>query len=207
VSNVVHVSPGVFARLGSERFTTGVFLSAIALVPLWPRRLRFRALAALLATLFIAASALRVAAATTDANFQPTPSRPLPALQDSLLAHDLTRGYASYWTALPLRLSTNGALDVLPVAEGTQCGGNDVAVMCRSLLSTQAGWFTPHPGRTFVVVDPSDGIGPYVRPPASLGAPTQIFTVDRFTVYVYADDVMQSFTSTCAGRADHRCNL
>jgi hypothetical protein len=208
VSNVVLADRGVppAARLiSSERFITGVFLSAIALVPLWPRRLRFRALAALLATLFIAASALRVAAATTDANFQPTPSRALPALQDSLLAHDLTRGYASYWTALPLRLSTNGALDVLPVAEGTQCGGNDVAAMCRSLLSTQAGWFTPRPGRTFVVVDPSD---PYVPspPPASLGAPTQIFTVDRFTVYVYADDVMQSFTSTCAGRSDHRCN-
>ena len=209
VSNVVLADGGVppAARLiSSERFTIGVFLSAIALVPLWPRRLRFRALAALLATLFIAASALRVAAATSDANFQPPASRALPALQHSLLAHNLTRGYASYWTALPLRLSTNGALDVLPVAEGTQCGGNDVAVMCRSLLSTQAGWFTPRPGRTFVVVDPSDAVGPYLRPPASLGAPTQIFTVDRFTVYVYADDVMQSFTSTCAGRADHRCN-
>lgn len=208
VSNVVLADGGAHPAdrlISSERFTVGVFLSAIALVPLWPRRLRFRTLAALLATLFIAASALRVAAATTDTNFQPTASRALPALQDSLLAHNLTRGYASYWTALPLRLSTNGALDVLPVAEGTQCGGNDVAVMCRSLLSTQAGWFTPRPGRTFVVVDPTDM---YVTspPPASLGAPTQIFTVDRFTVYVYADDVMQSFTSTCAGRSDHRCN-
>jgi hypothetical protein len=208
VSNVVLADGGAAPGdrlISSERFTIGVFLSAIALVPLWPRRLGFRTLAALLATLFIAASALRVAAATTDTNFQPSASRALPALQESLLAHNLTRGYASYWIALPLRLSTNDALDVLPAAEGTQCGGNDVAVMCRNLLSNQGGWFTPRPGRTFVVVDPSDTYVPS-PPPASLGAPTQSFTVDRFTVYVYADDVMQSFTSTCAGRSDHRCN-
>jgi hypothetical protein len=147
---------------------------------------------------------VHVAAATNDNNFEPDSSVALPALQRTLLAHGLTRGYASYWTALPLRLATNGALDVLPAAEGTQCGGGATA-MCRSVVSTQGGWFTLRPGRSFVIVDRSDPFL-YTPPPASLGVPLQTFTVERFTVYVYDADVMLRFTTTCAGRSDHRCN-
>jgi hypothetical protein len=53
-----------------------------------------------------------------------------------------------------------------------------------------------------------DTSDPYLstHPRASLGSPLQTFSVDRYTVYVYARDVLTSFASTCAGRADHQCN-
>jgi hypothetical protein len=192
--------------ISAERFLPAVFFAAVALLPLWPRRPRTRVLAAVLAGVFVVASGARMAAATTDTNFQPDASHALPTLQTALLAHGLTRGYASYWVALPLQLSSDGALDVLPAAEGTtQCGGPSPDVICRDLLSTEGGWYTPHAGRSFVVVDPTD---PFLDapPPAALGSPMQTFSVGRFSVYVYAHDVLSSFASTCAGRVDHLCN-
>ena len=207
VSNVI--TPGgdtpVSTRLiSSQRYQTALFFAAAALLPLAARRPRGRALAAVLVAAFVALSAVRVAAATGADDFQRAESRSLPALQATLLAHGLHRGYASYWDAVALRLSSAGALDMLPAAAGVQCGGADPRVMCRDILSAVGGWFVPAQGATFIVVDPTDEFitGP---PPASVGSPVQVFTVDRFTVYVYGDDVMARFVTTCAGRADHRC--
>jgi hypothetical protein len=207
VSNVV--LPGgdtsVPARLvSSQHYQTALFFTVAALLPLAPRRPRGRAVAAVLVCAFVTVSAVRVAAATGADDFQPVESRSLPALQATLLAHGLQRGYASYWDAVALRLSSGGSLDTLPAAAGAQCGADSAQVMCRDLLNGIGGWFTPFDGATFVVADPADGFIPG-PPPAVVGAPQQVFTVDRFTVYVYADDVMARFATTCAGRADHHC--
>jgi hypothetical protein len=197
-------SPVPTRLLSTQRYLTALFLVAVALVPLAPRRPATRAVTAVLVAVFVAVSAVRVAAATGAADFQRVESRSLPALQATLTTHGLHRGYASFWNAVALRYSSGGAVDMLSTAEGTQCGGTDPNVICRNVLSVVGGWYTPAFGPTFVVVDPTDQYMP-TAPPASIGTPVDTFTVDRFTVYVYADDVMARFVATCAGRADHAC--
>ncbi len=206
VSNVVMPggdSPPADRLVSSQRYLTGIFFAAVALIPLWPRNPAGRLAATALATVFIAASAVRLVAAESSSDFQPAASRALPALAHALQAHGLSRGYASYWDADALRWASGGSLDVLPAAEGTQCGAGATS-FCRDLLNSVGGWFQVHPGRSFVVVDPGDTFIP-ATPPASLGAPAQAFTVDRFTVFIYGADVLPRFATTCAGRADHDC--
>ena len=206
VTNVV--MPGADAPpadrlVSSQRYLTGVFFAAVALVPLWPRTRSGRLLATALATVFIAASAVRLVAAATNDDFQPSASRALPSLAQALRTHGLSHGYASYWDADVLRLASGGALDVLPAAEGRQCGGGSMS-FCRDLLNSVGGWYRVHPGHSFVVLDPADTFIP-TAPPASLGAPLATFTVDRFTVFIYSSDVLPRFATSCAGRADHNC--
>ncbi len=206
VSNVI--MPGADAPpadrlVSSQRYVTGVFFAVVALVPLWPRMRAGRVAATAAVTVFIAASAVRLVAAESNADFQPAASRSLPVLAGALRAHGLSRGYASYWDADVLRLSSGGALDVLPAAEGSPCGAGPTS-FCRDLLNSAGGWFTTPAGRSFVVVDPGDTFIP-APPPAALGTPVQTFSVDRFTVFVYDGDVMTRFSASCAGRADHNC--
>lgn len=206
VSNVI--MPGADAPpadrlVSSQRYATGLFFAGVALAPLWPRLGAGRVVATAAATVFIAASAVRLVAAESNADFQPAASRSVPALAGALHAHGLSHGYASYWDADVLRLSSGGALDVLPAAEGSPCGAGPTS-FCRDLLNSAGGWFTARAGRSFVVVDPGDTFIP-APPPASLGTPVQTFSVDRFTVFVYDSDVLTRFATSCAGRADHNC--
>jgi hypothetical protein len=206
VSNVIMPggdSPPADRLVSSQRYLTGIFFAAVALVPLWPRTRTGRLLATIVATIFIATSAVRLVGAESSADFQPSASRAVPVLQQALLARGLSHGYASYWDADVLRWASGGALDIVPAAEGTPCGAGPTA-FCRDLLNSVGGWFTAQPGRSFVVVDPDDGFIP-APPPASLGTPAETFGVDRFTVYVYSSDVLKRFASSCAGRADHNC--
>jgi hypothetical protein len=196
-------SPPSDRLVSSQRYLTGIFFATVALVPLWPRTRPGRVLATAVATIFIAASAVRVVAAESNADFQPAASRALPILAHALQAHGLSHGYASYWDADVLRWASGGSLDVLPAAEGPQCGAGP-ASFCRELLNSVGGWFVVTAGRSFVVVDPGDSFIP-ATPPPSLGAPIQTFGVDRFTVFVYSDDVLTRFATSCAGRADHNC--
>ncbi len=206
VSNVVMPggdAPPADRLVSSQRYLTGIFLATVALLPLWARARHGRMAATFVVTLVVAASAVRLVAAASNDDFQPAASRAIPMLAQALHTHGLSHGYASYWDADVLRLSSGGALDVAPAAEGTQCGAG-TAAFCRELLNGLGGWFVDRPGRSFVVVDPGDSFIPK-PPPASLGVPVQIFSADRFTVYVYADDVLPRFATTCAGRADHVC--
>jgi hypothetical protein len=196
-------SPPADRLVSSQRYLTGIFFAAVALVPLWARTRPGRVFATAVATVFIAASAVRLVAAASNQDFQPAASRALPVLAQALHTHGLSQGYASYWDADVLRLASGDSLAVLPAAEGTQCGAGP-ASFCRELLNSVGGWFTARPGRSFVVVDPADTFIP-TPPPASLGAPVGVFGVDRFTVFVYGSDVRPKFASSCAGRADHKC--
>ncbi len=196
-------SPPSDRLVSSQRYLTGIFFAVVALVPLWPRTRPGRLLATAVATIFIAASAVRLVAAESNADFQPAASRALPILAHALQAHGLSHGYASYWDADALRWASGDALDVLPAAEGAQCGAGPTS-FCRELLNSVGGWFTVRSGPSFVVVDPGDTFIP-AAPPSSLGAPVQTFGVDRFTVFVYGSDVLTQFATSCAGRADHNC--
>lgn len=206
VSNVVMPggdSPPGDRLISSERYLTGVFFATVALVPLWPRARPGRMLATTAAAVFIAASAVRLVSAQSNTDFQPAASRALPTLAHALQTRGLTHGYASYWDADALRLSSGGALDLLPAEEGTPCGAGPES-FCRDLRHSVGGWFTLSAGRSFVVVDPADTFIPSA-PPSSLGTPVETFAVDRFTVFVYSDDVLTRFATSCAGRADHNC--
>ncbi len=206
LSNVIMAgadAPPADRLVSSQRYVTGVFFAVVALVPLWPRMRAGRVAATAAVTVLVAASAVRLVAAESNADFQPAASRSLPVLAGALHAHGLSRGYASYWDADVLRLSSGGALDVLPAAEGSPCGAGPTS-FCRDLLNSAGGWFTARAGRSFVVVDPDDTFIP-APPPASLGTPEQTFSVDRFTVFVYGSDVVTRFSASCAGRADHNC--
>lgn len=65
--------------LSTQGCVAVVFLAAVALVPLWSRRARGRAVAAVLASLFIAASMVRLVGATTDNAFSAAGSSPQSA--------------------------------------------------------------------------------------------------------------------------------
>jgi hypothetical protein len=206
VSNVIMPggdAPPADRLVSSQRYLTGMFIAAVALVPLWAATRRGRIVATVVVAALVAASAVRLVAAASNDDFQPAASRAIPLLAQALRAHGLSHGYASYWDADVLRLSSSGALDTAPAAEGTQCGAGAQS-FCRELLNGIGGWFVDRPGRSFVVMDPGDTFIPR-PPPASLGVPTEVFSAGRFTVFVYADDVLPRFAASCAGRADHDC--
>ncbi|MDX6555099.1 MAG: hypothetical protein QOD86_1294, partial [Miltoncostaeaceae bacterium] len=103
----------------------------------------------------------------------------------------LDRGYAGYWSALPLDWHGGDAIQVLPVSP---CGEGAGATLCAFPLNRILSQYEPQPGeRTFVVNAPLVPLGKIDPMPPSLGAPADVFQAGTLVVYVYRDDVAARF--------------
>ena len=132
---------------------------------------------------FGAAVALARGDATTPASNWP--ERPLQAqLEAALKPFGVTKGYAAYWDAAPITWGTHLRLQVFPVH---RCD-NASPVLCRFDFHNVGSWYRPAPGRSFLIVDPTnaDMVG---GPDPAAGMPLRQLTVGRLQVYVYRDDI------------------
>ena len=111
----------------------------------------------------------------------------LPALENFLKGHDLTRGYGPYWDSSAISWKSKMAVDIIPYDQCTSgpFGEPSSTTICFHLGMTAV---QSRPGRSFVVLDPL--WLPDARVPASqFGEPESTYSVGRFTVLVYPDDV------------------
>jgi hypothetical protein len=174
----------------SARYLVSMFFVAIATVPLWagqdPRRL---AAIAVPASVFILGNAASVEQAATAGSFENPFSVALPDVIAFLEVQGLTRGYAAYDEASPITLKSDFHLLVRPVTEEFLTGDEMCAQpICPYAYNSVADWYGGGNGPTFILYDA--GIPHLGQPPAdTLDAPVGVLHVDRFAIYVYADDV------------------
>jgi hypothetical protein len=106
----------------------------------------------------------------------------------------LHRGYASYGAASPLTFRSGGRILVSPVIP---CAPTpDSLTLCGFPANRVRAWYTPQPGPSFVIADPTLPWAVPVPPPAGLGVPSQVLTAGSQTVYVYPYDVASRFGPT-----------
>jgi len=193
--------------IGSVRFLVPLFFVAVALVPLAAVKTRQTYRWACIGVLAFAIwSGLAVVSATNAVAFEPHPALRLPGVIQTLEADGLTRGYGSYWDATPIWWNSGGQVKVSPTAEDADCGSSKtVGAICPMSQNSLAGWFTPHSGPTFILVDPENDYGRTAPSTSIFGSPQRVFGVGDITVFTYNYDVATRFLSTCAGRSDHGC--
>jgi hypothetical protein len=175
-----------------------VLYAVAAIVPLWAQRAVLRRMLMTAGVLVFAGIAMGSVRQAVDAQvFQPGPSQDLPPLITALEQHGLSRGYASYWDAMPLTWHSDGALFVVdanenPLNENQACGEPQATTLCPTTEFTVTSWYKTAPGTSFVVVDPAE---PYLTqlPSARYGTPASQ-RVGRFTVLVYPYDIAKRMT-------------
>jgi len=92
-----------------------------------------------------------------------------------------------------MTLKSNFELRVRPVTQqfltaDDTCGPPAPGAICPYAYDSVSDWYRGDRGPTFILIDPE--MVRLNQPPAdSLEAPTAVYKVDRFTIYVYADDV------------------
>ena len=176
----------------SARYLISLFFVAVATVPAWcdARPLRSAAVAAP-AVLMILSNAAAVDHAASIAAFEPPFG--LTSTIAFLEEQHLDRGYAAYEEASTMSLKTDFALHVYPVTElfvtpSDTCGPPPKGAICPYAYNSESTWYTGSSGPTFILVDPA-----LVRlsrpPPPELDVVAATYHIDRFTIFVYADDV------------------
>lgn len=178
----------------SARYLVPMFFVAAATVPLWAASRDLRAaLVAMPAAFFIAANAASVDRDAAALAFEPSFSLALDAPVAFLEQHGLTRGYAAYDEASPMSVKTDFGLQVRPVTEwfvasGDECGPPPNGLICPYAYNSVSDWYRGQSGPTFVLIDPYM-VRLHQPPPPELDQVTATYTVGRFTIFVYADDV------------------
>lgn len=177
----------------SSRYLVPLFYVAIASVALWAgandRRL---AAIALPAAAVILANAAAVDRDASTGAFAPYPTSLSVALA-FLEQKGFTRGYASYWEAAPMTWKSDLAVHVYPVTEDfvtadERCGPPEPGVICPFPYNSVSDWYSGTAGPTFILIDPAvQYLGNPPRP--DLEAPIEQYSLGRFTIYVYADNV------------------
>src|SRR5262249_6624257 len=99
---------------------------------------------------------------------------------DALERDGVRRGYASYWDAQNLTWQSGMRLLVAPVQ---RCGN----ALCPFNFSTIESWYEEHPGRSFLIVDPTNG---YVAtPPSIVKRATASHRFGQLRIYVFPFDL------------------
>jgi hypothetical protein len=193
----------VLSRLAVENapraigYTTPLFLAVAVAVPIVASRSRRRrALVSVGAALFCGLSLISVV------------QREIPESYDgfafvtdsTLLLHvlereGLHRGYASYGSAAPLTFRSGGRIDVFPVI---LCVAPDPGrlTLCGFPANRVKAWYTPRPGPSFVIADPTLPWPVTAPPPDALGEPSRVLAAGSQTVFVYPYDVAERFGPT-----------
>jgi hypothetical protein len=179
----------------SIRYLTSLVIAVGALLPIAVvagSRLRLAAVA--VTAVYALASILGLALRPGD-QFASRPQS-LRDLSSFLQAHDLHKGYASYWDATPVTYLTGSQVEVWPVLEGAGCAGNESNNLCRyPALSAQA-WYQDSGATTFLVLRP--GAVCLTGPPGpGYGPPIATYNVDNYyTVLVYPYDLASRMTQS-----------
>lgn len=178
----------------SSRYLVPMFFVAAASVPLWAGDRTWRGLVvAAPAVLLILANAGSVEHDASSGAFKPNFSTGLDAPIAFLESHGLQHGYAAYDEASPISLQSGFALHVYPVTEffvtpGDTCGPPPRGAICPYAYNSASDWYAGEPGPSFVIVDPE--MVRLSHPPlTSLDDVIATYTVGRFTILVYGDDV------------------
>jgi hypothetical protein len=106
-----------------------------------------------------------------------------PALVRALDAERLTHGYAGYWDAQNLTWQSGMRLFVAPVSSCTVPAGPG---LCGSTYTTIRSWYEGRSGRSFLIVDPTNG---FVPAPAVVAGATRSYRFGPLTVYVFSYDL------------------
>lgn len=178
----------------SSRYLVSMYFVVVATVPVWAARRPGRtALVAAPAVALILAGAAAVERDAGAGAFRPSYSFALGAPIAFLEQHGLVRGYAAYEDASPMTIKTGLRLEVRPlteffVAPGDGCGPPPLGTICPYAYNSASDWYAGRAGPTFILVDPAvTRLGR--PPPPGLDEIIAIYEVDRFTIYVYGDDV------------------
>ncbi|GAC1332066.1 MAG: hypothetical protein NVSMB17_10750 [Candidatus Dormibacteria bacterium] len=110
-------------------------------------------------------------------------------LQEFLQSRGLTRGYGPYWVASAVSWKSHMAVDIIPY---DQCGVGSAGQPSPQTICFHLGMTAvrSRPGRSFVISDPEFPPEPRL-PEAQFGTPVEVYSVGRFTVRVFPDDVGQ----------------
>jgi hypothetical protein len=178
----------------SSRYLVPMFYAVAATAPLWAAAdVRRAALVAVPAAFFIVANAAGVEQSAATGGFEPAFSPGLEAPIAFLEQHGLTHGYAAYDEASPLSFKTDFKLRVYPVTEvlvspDDGCGQPSTQTFCPFAYDSLSDWYRGGSGPTFVLVDP-EMYRLSRPPPPDVDTVIAVYRVDRFVIYVYADDV------------------
>ena len=119
-------------------------------------------------------------------------------LASTLQKLHVDHGYAGYWQGDMLTWQSEGRVVSRAVVQSPICGATEPGWFCPYTVNTVASWFAPSgTGPSFLIVE--DGS---IYLPASLPAmpkPRQVLRVDRFTVYVFDEDIGGFATVRTAG--------
>ena len=109
-----------------------------------------------------------------------------PRIVETLARAGVSRGYGGYWDAQNLSWQTDMRLLVAPV----QLCAN---ALCSFDFSTIRSWYEPHPGPSFLIVDPTNGV--IVKPPPFARRARARYRFGPLTIYVFGFDIARYIAS------------
>jgi hypothetical protein len=175
---------------GGDQYFVTVLFSVAALVPVAVGALNGRRLqlACVAISVFCLASTYGVATGDVERQSGAAVTRDGDAVISIVESQGLTRGYGGYFDASSMTWRARYRIQVRPVLE---CGNPHGADLCPFFLMRIASWYRPHPGRTFLVVNPTGAF--VVHEPAGLGPPVARYRAGALVVLVYPYDIASRF--------------
>ncbi|MBJ7472183.1 MAG: hypothetical protein JHD16_12830, partial [Solirubrobacteraceae bacterium] len=167
------------------RYLVSGWVALCVLIPLLAVRLELRWLAGVTATILCVASTYHLIK-------QPSPTFE-SALPTEGLANEVQRfaeangakyGYAGFWDSIPITWHTRFGTQAYPILP---CGERN----CRFYQHYIDSWYTPKPGRSYLVIDPAQPLQPLVDP--AYGKPVATKQIGPVTVHVYERDIAAQF--------------
>jgi hypothetical protein len=170
---------------------------AAAVAILAARSQRGMVVAAVVATLLVAANAHAIAglggvpaianqagSALHTADPRDEVARVVAVLQ----RHGVHKAYAGYWLSDSITWASGGAVRVRPAFQSaTFCNPRDARRLCATDWYSLGDWFEKQPGPCAVITAP--GASPDAPPSPVYGAPAAVERIGAVTVYVYAHDI------------------
>lgn len=180
---VAFVVLAVTSTVADERYLTAAVVFAAILtgrmIARWWPWLRNRRLAPVVVAAGVAISLCFVAGLGYDLA-QPDPVQPAGPLASFLLAHQLTNGVGSYWSASITTVESRGEVTVRPVV--ADAGGR----LQRYTKESAASWYTGDRFQFFVYSVPIDGTGEMTLATETWGRPVHsYFVAGSFMVLVF----------------------
>jgi hypothetical protein len=163
-------------------YATVIFSLAAVLPLLLATSSRARWLLPLGAAVFFAASLNGLAA--NYFNFRTGLARTAPMIERVARAEGATVGYTNWQDASGLTWGTANRVVVRPIVE---CNNPSGVPLCPGFQAFVPSWYTPHPRRSFLLLD-ANGIAIYTVPPG-LGKPLASYDFGAIQMYVYPYDL------------------
>jgi hypothetical protein len=180
-------------NLISARYIAADFVALAALLPVLApleRRAAHTVVVLAISLFLLLGLYFDISEITGPASAYPYPSgRTVGEVEQYLLAHRATRGYAPYWDAADITWATNLRIQAYPLAGcATPLG------VCPMPLNQISSWYAPSGAHaTFLLTDPATTSN--IPVPASFGTPVAQATFGNVHVYVYNHDVATALGS------------